>query len=179
MPVKSGCVMGYLAVWKILEEIIVEFRKKGMAVPQSVMSDLKSAKVLISLLDVNRNDSETAAKVEQYLGSVEAYLINEAQKAFSPECVDSWLKRLEEATYDTGNICAVTEEDKFIAGVPRDQKWIRVKPLTSVPLEKLQQLAAGSNLSCRVQDDGRLIVYGKDEDIREFVKKMTALANRE
>ncbi|MCW4008961.1 MAG: DUF2096 family protein [Candidatus Bathyarchaeota archaeon] len=179
MPVKSGCAMGYLAVWKVLEEIIVEFRKKGMAVPQNVMNDLKSAKVMISLLDVNKSDSETAAKIEQYLGNVEAYLITAAQKAFPPEHIDSWLKRLEEATYDTGNACNINVEDTFIVRVPRDQKWIRVKPLESVPLEKLQRLAEGSNLSCRVQEDGRLIVYGKDKDIREFVKKMTALANRE
>ncbi|MCX8153948.1 MAG: DUF2096 domain-containing protein [Candidatus Bathyarchaeota archaeon] len=170
--------MGYLAVWKVLEEIVVEFRKKGMAVPQHVMSDLKSAKVLISLQDVKRIDSETAAKIEQYLGNVEAYLITAAQKAFSPERVDTWLKRLEEATYDAGETC-VKEADSFISGVPRDQKWIRVKPLDSMPLEKLKQIAEESNLSCRVQEGGRLIVYGKAEDIQEFVKKMTAIASRE
>ena len=38
--------MGYAAVWKFLEEIIIELRKKGVETPAAVMNDLKSAKVL-------------------------------------------------------------------------------------------------------------------------------------
>ncbi|MEJ5328419.1 MAG: DUF2096 family protein [Candidatus Bathyarchaeia archaeon] len=170
--------MGYLAVWKILEEIIVEFRKKGMVIPQNVMSDLKSAKVLISLMDVGENDRETAAKIEQYLGSVEAYLINTAQKTFATERVDGWLKSLEEATYDTQETCSVEKEEKFIYGVPRDQKWIRIKPLENVPLEKLRQLAEETHLSSRVQNDGLLLVYGSAGNIQEFVKKISALTSK-
>jgi hypothetical protein len=65
------------------------------------------------------------------------------------------------------------EESRFISGLPRDQKWIRVEPLVSLPLEKLKQLAKETNLSTSVQKDGRLLVHGKAEDIKEFVKKMT------
>lgn len=171
--------MGYLAVWKVLEEIIVEFRKKGITIPQNIMNDLKSAKVLISLLKVNKSDGETAAKIDRYIENVEAYLITAAQKTFSPEHLDNWLKRLEKATFETGDTCEINESDTFISGVPRDQKWIRIKPLDTVPLEKMKQLAAELNLSCRAQDDERLLVYGKTEHIQEFIKKITALTNKE
>ena len=174
--------MGYSAVWKVLEEIIIELRKKGVATPQSVMNDLKSAKVLMKIMDASQKDrGETAPKVEQYLGSVEAYLVTEAQKFFEPARIDEWLRRLEEASCDT---CAVwgaeeKEEAKFVSGVPRDQKWIRVEPIATLPLEKLKQLAEKQNLASRLQEDGRLLVYGKAEDIKAFVKEMTEQTAKE
>ena len=172
--------MGYEAVWKILEEIIIELRKKGVATPQKVMNDLKSAKVLMKILDASDKDrGETAPIIEQYLGSVEASVITEAQKVFALARIDGWLKGLEEASRDTCQTCGVSKEkkpkseSKFITGLPRDQKWIRVEPLTSLPAEKLKQLAEKTSLSFREETDGHLTVYGSAENIRTFVKKMT------
>jgi hypothetical protein len=65
------------------------------------------------------------------------------------------------------------EESRFIPGVPRDQKWIRVEPITSLPIEKLKQLATETNLSFRTEKDRHLLVYGNAEAIKEFIKKMT------
>jgi hypothetical protein len=170
--------MGYEAVWKILEEIIIELRKKGLATPQKVLNDLKSAKVFMKIMDASEKDrGETAPKIEQYLGSVEAYLITEAQKTFPPARIDEWLRRLEEASCVTCVTCGVptekNEKAKFITGLPRDQKWIRVEPLSILPAEKLKKLAKETNLSFREETDGHLTVYGTSENIRVFVKKMT------
>jgi hypothetical protein len=163
--------MGHLAVWKVLEEMIIEFRKRGLPIPVTVMNDLKSARTMIKIVNVDASRGETAQKAEEYLGNVESYLVTEAQKEFAPEYIDEWLRRLEEASCE---ICEEEgEEPRFISGLPRDQRWIRVEPLASLPLEKLKQLAKESNLSCSVQEDGRLLVYGKAEDIKGFVKKMT------
>jgi hypothetical protein len=177
--------MGYEAVWKVLEEIIVELRKKGVATPPRVMNDLKSAKVLMKIMDASESDrGETAPKIEQYLGSLEAYLVTEAQKIFAPARIDKWLRRLEEASCDKCQTCNVREvkgkaAEKFITGVPRDQKWIRVEPLASLPAEKLKQLAGETNLSFREEKDGHLVVYGSAEEIKKFVKKMTEQASKE
>jgi hypothetical protein len=172
--------MGYEAVWKVLEEIIIELRKKGVETPATVMNDLKSAKVLMNVLGASERDrGEAAPKIEQYLGGVEAYLVTEAQKTFPPARIDAWLRRIEEANCDTCQTCNVATEKtekaeaKFITGVPRDQKWIRVEPLTSLPAEKLKQLAEETNLSFREEKDGHLIVHGNAENIKNFVKKMT------
>jgi len=135
------------------------------------MNDLKSARTMIKIINVDESRGETAQKAEEYLGNVEAYLVTEAQKKLAPEYIDEWLRRLEEASCETCE--EKREESRFISGLPRDQKWIRVQPLASLPLEKLKQLAEESNLSCSVQEDGRLLVHGKAEDIKEFVKKMT------
>jgi len=177
--------MGYEAVWKILEEIIIELRKKGVATPPTVMNDLKSAKVFMKIMDASEKDrGETAPKIEQYLGSVEAYIVTEAQKVFAPARIDTWLRRLEKASCDTCQTCVVPEvkgkvEPKFITGVPRDQKWIRVEPLANLPIEKLKQLAEETSLSFREEKDRHLTVYGSAENIRAFVKKMTEQTAKE
>ena len=174
--------MGYEAIWKILEEIIIELRKKGVETPQSVMNDLKSAKVLMNVLDVSETDcGEAVTKIEQYFGSVEAYIVTEAQKIFPPARIDTWLRCIEETSRDTCQTCGIATEKigkiakaeaKFVTGVPRDHKWIRVEPLDSLPLEKLKQFAEETSLSFR-EEDGHLIVHGNAEKIKIFVKKMT------
>ncbi len=178
--------MSYNAVWKVLEEIIIELRKKGVATPPSVMNDLKSAKILMKVLDASeRERGETEPRIEQYLGSVEAYLVTEAQKTFAPTRIDDWLRRLEKANCDTCQTCGFREEGKeeteakFIIGVPRDQKWIRVKPLLSLTAEKLKKLAGEIKLSFREEKDGHLTIYGSAADIKQFVKKMTEQAAKE
>jgi hypothetical protein len=175
--------MGYSETWKILEEIIIEFRKKGLTIPETVMSDLKSAKTMIKIIDAaHEGRGEIGPKVEQYLASVEAYLITEAEKAFSPERLDEWLRRLQVSSCD---VCAgqpkstAAEESRFVPGLPRDKKWVRVTPITSLPTEKLKQLADESNLSVKPEKDTHLIVYGKAEDIKQFIKKMTEQASKE
>ena len=137
-------------------------------------------------LDASESDrGETAPKIEQYLGSVEAYLVTEAQKHFPPGRIDTWLKRIETANYGTCPSCTVepakTEktETKFITGVPRDQTWRRVKPLVSLPAEQLKQLAEETSLSFREEQDGHLIIHGDAENIKKFVKKMTEQASKE
>jgi len=162
--------MGYLAVWKVLEEMITEFRKKGITVPTEVMDNLKSARTMIKILKADPHRGETMQKIEEYLSNVESYIISEGQKKFGVEYVDEWLKRLDEASVRMPDV--EEEETRFIPGLPKEQKWIRVKPSTELPIEKLKILAQESNLSCKLQNDGYLLVYGEDECLKEFVKKV-------
>jgi hypothetical protein len=169
--------MTLLAVWKVLEEIIIEFRKKELPVPQKVMEDLRSAKVMINVADADEKGcAETDPKISEYLGNVEVHLVSEAQKSFPSETIDKWLKQLETAS------CIVTSQEEkiephFIPGLPRHQKWIRVKPLANLPLEKLESLAIESKLSFRTEE-GQLLVYGNAGAVKEFIKKMTAQTSR-
>jgi hypothetical protein len=101
---------------------------------------------------------------------VESYLISEGQKTFGDEYVKEWLKRLEEANRKIDE----EEETRFVAGLPREGKWIRVKPSAELTLEKLKKSAKELNVSYDMQDDGYLLVYGTDECIKEFIKKIAA-----
>jgi len=162
--------MGYLSAWKVLEEMIADFRKKGALIPQEIINELKSAKTLINVLKADSSCIETRQRIEEHLLKVESYLSTEGQKKFGANYVEEWLRRLDEAS---GKMFEEeTEEIRFIPGVPREQKWIRVKPSEDMPIEKLKALAEESALSYNVQNDDYLLVYGEDKQIKEFIRKM-------
>jgi len=160
--------LGYLAVWKVLEEMITDLKKKGVTVPANILNDLRYARTLINVLKADPTRLETSQKIEEYLNNVEAYLILEGQK-FGDKYVEGWVKRLEEANR---KIFEEEEETRFVPGLPREQRWIRIKPSEDMPVEALKALANELNLSFEMQNDGYLLVYGKDEHLKDFVKKM-------
>ena len=41
--------MGHTANWKVLEDLMIELRKNGVAISPEVLTDLKSAKLMITL----------------------------------------------------------------------------------------------------------------------------------
>jgi len=164
--------MGYSAAWKVLEEMITDFRKKGATVPAEMISNLRHAKTLINVLGADPSRLDTSQRVEEHLRSVESYLVSEGQKRFGTAYVEEWIKRLDEASMKVFE--EEEKETKFVSGVPREQKWIRVKPSAELPLEGLKALADKLDLSFNLQNDGCLLVYGEDQRIKDFVKKMTA-----
>jgi hypothetical protein len=149
--------------------MIVDFRRRGESVPSRIMEDLKSAGTMIRLLKFDATRGETIQKVEEYLGSVESYVVPEGEKMFGAAYADEWLKRLAEARESPTK----EEETRFIPGVRRDEGWIRVKPSDEMSLERLKKIAESSNLSWKAQDDGSLLVQGPEDRIRSFVRKMT------
>jgi len=164
--------MGYLAAWKVLEEMITDFRKRGITVPGEIVSNLRHAKTLINVLGADPTRLDTSQKVEGHLLSIESYLVSEGQKNFGNSYVEQWLERLNEAGSKV--VEEEEKETKFISGVPREQKWICVKPSAELPIEGIKALADELNLSFNLQNDGCLLVYGEDRSIKIFVKKMTA-----
>ena len=164
--------MGYLAVWKVLEEMVADFKKKGAAVPTNIINDLKSAKIIIRILEADPSCGANAQKINEYLTSVESYLISEGQRRFGQAYVDDWLRRADEASRKTSD--KDEEETRFISGVRREQKWIRLTPSDELPLEKMKALAKKSNLQFKIQNDEYLIVSGTDTALKDFVKKIAA-----
>jgi hypothetical protein len=166
---ESVSPMGYAAVWKVLEEMLIELRGKELTIPSSVMEDLKTAKTVIRMLTED-NRAENIEKTERYLLNVESFLVSEAQRKFGLECADLWLKRIDKAN-------RIHDEEqktiRFIPGVPRQQKWIRVTSSEELPLEKLKEIAEKMSISSKVQKDGSLLVLGEEKSIKDFVKKMT------
>lgn len=162
--------MGYLDTWNVLEEMIADFRRRRQSVPTRIMNDLKSAKTMIRILRADVNCGEAAQKIDGYLGSVESYLVSEGEKTFGAAYAEEWLERLGEA----GRRPTREEEaTRFVSGLPREHSWIRVRPSDELSIERLETLAEVSSLSFRIQDDGSLLVFGREDRVRNFVKKMT------
>jgi hypothetical protein len=162
--------MGYSSAWQVLENMIADFRKRGINVPEEVMTNLKSAKTMIKILKADPSRGETLQKIEEYLGNVEYYLVSEGQKTLGEQYVNEWLKRLEEANRKTDE----EEEPKFVTGLPHEGKWIRIKPSAELNLEEIKKSAEELNLSYDMQNDGYLLVHGADECIKDFIKKIAA-----
>jgi hypothetical protein len=164
-----------LASWKLLEEMMLELKKSGTTIPPKVVEDLRTAKSLIELSCTEGSHGDSLHKAEEYLANVEAFLVNEGEKVFGSEKVDGWLRKLEEVN---AACCPKPSrakvEDKFVAGVPRDQKWVRVEPMGEWTKEKIHQIAKTQNLQIMPQKDGKLVVHGQSEDLKTFVKKMAA-----
>lgn len=163
--------MGYLAAWRVLDEMVADFRKRGAAVPDKIMNDLKSARTVLNAAKTPQGSGEALERIDGYLATVEAYLISEGEKQFGKEYADEWLEKLDKASRKPSEEEA--EEERFIPGLPREQKWIRVKPSADLPLEELNDLAKQSNVSVKIQTDGHFLVSGTDEQVKNFVKNMT------
>jgi hypothetical protein len=163
--------MRYLAKWKFLEDMVTEFRRRGVAVPTDVINDLKSAKTMIMILEADARSEEITRKIEGHLEKVEICLVSKAQQEFGVEFVDEWLKKLEKAS-QRENVEEV-DEARFVPSLPRGQKWVRVKSSAEMSIKELRKMAEASGLSCTAQSDGYLLVFGEGQRIEGFVKKMT------
>lgn len=167
--------MSNLAVWKVLEEILIELRKKSVEIPKIIINDLKTAKVLLEIKDLNSNQKEDTITIERYLDNIEIFAFNEIQNKFDSKFVEEWLKRLGEARSKEFHL---EKENKFISGIPRNKRWIRVKPIPELSKDRIKEIAAEENLIIGSHKDGKFTIYGKDEDIKKYVKKITELVTK-
>lgn len=167
--------MGYAAKWKVLEDMMLDLRRKGFETPSNVVSDLRSAKLMIKIAELGESEGDTTMKLEGILAGIESDLVTEAQNVLSELEADEWLRRIDETSLPTCE-AKIENETTIITGVPRDQKWIRIEPIPNLPAEKLTLIAKENSLSVKQQKDGRLVVYGRQEGIKAFLKKMTEAA---
>lgn len=162
---------GQLGRWKVLEEIITDLRGKGIAVPVETMTELRSARTLIHVLEADPNCADINQKIDECLFCVESYVISKGQMMFGMEYVDELSKRLNQ-----------TGEEKFeerrgetdlLPNIPRGSKWIRINSST-LPIDESKKFADELHLSCISQNEDFLVVHGEDELLRAFVKKIAA-----
>jgi len=162
-----------LASWKLLEDMMLDLKKSGTNIPDKVIEDLRSAKSMIKI-GCMPGSGDAIQKAKELMGNVEAFVVTEGQKVFGEVKVDGWLRQLEEAHVE---VCEPTgksavAEDRFVTGVPRDQKWVRIEPIGDITVEKVEQLAEVHNLQMKKQPDGKLLVYGQPENLKAFLKTM-------
>lgn len=166
--------MGYVEIWKILDELVIEFRKRGETVPPNVIEDLRTAKTVIQVLKADPTRVENIPSIEMYLGNVESYLIFVGQQKFGAEFAEKWMQKLRDAR----QAIRAGKEDKtwepaskFVPGAPRDQKWLRVQVSAETPEHEIERLATECGLSTKIQTDGYMLVFGNDVKVRLFVQK--------
>jgi len=166
--------MGYGEVWKVLDDLIVEFRKRGEPVPSNVIEDLRAAKTMIQVFRADPNRTENIPSIEMYISNVESYLIFVGQQKFGDEFYERWTAKLREARETVGSggeEVAWESASKFVPGIPRGHRWVRVEVSDETPEAEIEKLANEFGLSTKKQTDGYVLVYGDEEKLKLFVQK--------
>jgi len=164
--------MSYEERWNVLADLITELRRKGEKIPTEVMNDLRSAKTMIQILKADPTHIENIPRVETYLGNVESHLIFVAQEKFGSEFVEGWMKKFEEARRAVKAEGKAEAKPRFVPGLPRGKRWVRVQISEDTSKEDIERIAKENKLSCKMQKNGYMLVYGNSESIKAFVKKM-------
>ena len=169
--------MGYEQWWTALESLIAELRKKQLAIPPEVMSNLRSAKTMINVYNADPSRLETVPTIEDYLLNVESRIMNIAREKLGKSFEERWIKAMEEARKEkppgTGS-----PSPRFILRHPKDQHWIRIMPSNDILKRDVEKLADEAGLKSRTQNDGYILVYGSEDKVKDFVKKMAEICRR-
>lgn len=163
--------MSYEENWKVLADLLMELQKKGEKMPTEVLNDLRSAKTMIQILKADPTHIENIPRIETYLRNVESYAVLIAQEKLGKGFVERWLRKLEKAKKTK------TEEEEevilgLVPGIPRDKNWVRVQISRDTPREDVENLVKENKLSCKMQKNGYMLIYGDGESIKSLVKKM-------
>ena len=160
--------MSYEDKWKTLSDLLIEIQKMGEEIPSTVMNDLRSAKTIIQVLKRDPTHMESLARAEVYLKNVEAYAISVAEKK-GLETVQDWLKRINQPETKKAK---KAKKSTVSPRVSRDTKWIRIKKTDELSLEKVQKLSETVGASIKVEENGDILVFGDENDVKNLVKIM-------
>jgi hypothetical protein len=168
--------LDYEYLWKELEALVIELRSKGKDVPKDVVEDLKAARTLMTIQRVDPS-SPVGADVEDYLRMTEAALMSSAEHHFGKEYADKWLRRLEEAK-EKGLREAPKRQVGFVTGIPKGDDWVRIKVTELMDMKELDSMAQGLGLSKRVEAEDAMLLYGRPEKVKVFMKELTERVKR-
>jgi len=164
--------MNYEYLWKALEELIVELKKKRVTVIPELVDDLKSAQTLIKIYSTDSTAIEVATDIERYLEKIEANLIYLARSDVGEKYSDDCLKIVHEA-----RMKGLREKAKvpttFVSGVPKGAHWIRFKISDLIDDEEVDMLLEKLGLLSAMQEDGYLLIHGKEESVKAFIREVS------
>jgi hypothetical protein len=164
--------LNYDYIWKTLDELLIELRKKGVSVPQEVVDDLKSARTLISIYKADSASSDAATQIEEYVRRVESYVLYLAEADLGNEYAEDCLKRIGEAWAMVRLERSMPQSSKFISGVPRGVYWIRLKTKDTINRGELEELVSSLELTLKQQEDDYVLISGKQETIKVLLKRV-------
>lgn len=164
--------MNYEHIWKVLEELIVEFGKKGIKVPKQYMDDLKSALTFIRIHNSEPSDSNVIAEIERYIDTVEINLLSLAETEQGAKYADECMRRIYDARMKgvNGKIIVPT---KFVAGVPKGDHWVRIQVTDLLTTKELDQLLSTHQLSSKPQENGYVLIHGSQENVKALIRAMS------
>jgi len=162
--------MSHEEKWNTLSDLLIKLQEMGEKIPANVIKDLRSAKTIIQVLKADPSHIESSSRIDTYLRSVESYVIFAAEK-LGTKTVEEWLKKIK----DIKKVKKKEERttvSRFTSGVPRDKSWMRIKILDDILTEDVKKFVRENKLSYKMQENGYILVYGNEENVKSFVKRM-------
>ena len=155
--------------WNILDNFLIELQKRGEKIPEKIIRDLRSAKTIIELREADPDQLQIESRIDKYLRNVESYCISRAEK-FGKNTAKRWLKQLNE---DKINKNIKKKSIRFVQGIPKNVKWLRVKTSEDTPMQEVLKIINECRLQYRKQENEYVLVYGNENNIDFFIEKMT------
>jgi hypothetical protein len=150
---------------------MVELRGKGIAIPQELVDDLKSAKTLASIYKTDSTALNVMNEMALYMDKVEPSLLSLAESEMGKEYADKWQNKINDTRMEVGEKAAVPS--RFISGISKSEHWIRIKTSNIIADLELSELLKKLNLSNKLQEDGYLLVYGNKENVKTFIREVS------
>jgi hypothetical protein len=165
-------MMNYEYVWKVLEQLILDLRRQGVTVPDELVDDLKSAQTYINIAKTDSTVLDIVTEIELYLEKVESNLIYLAEIDVSATYATECLKRISDARMK-GLREIPPAKSSFVAGVPREDHWVRLRIKDLISDIEFNPLINQFQLTVKPQENGYLLIHGKQEDVKAFMKAVT------
>ena len=170
-------MINYDNACKKLDEFMVELLDKGFAVPQHLFDDLKSARNLINIYRAVPSELAQAMDSSPYLQSVEMNLLSIAETEISKDYADEWQREII-AAYQ-GNAAGGAKPAAFITGVPKGDYWVRINTSEVSIGKEHEKLLAELRLQAKAQDDSYVLIHGRKDDVKIFLKEIRQKAGGE
>jgi hypothetical protein len=164
--------MNYEYMWKVLEQLVLDLRRQGVTVPDELVDDLKSAQTYINIAKTDPTALEIVAEIELYLEKVESNLIYLAETDISSAYATECLRRVSDARMK-GLRQTAPVTSRYVAGVPREDHWVRLRTTDLISEDELTPLLAQFQVSVKPQDNGYLLIHGTQAAVKAFLKAVT------
>lgn len=167
--------MNYDEKWEILAEFLTDLKKMGKIIPAEIMNDLRSANTVIQVRKADPTCNETILRIEKYLRNIESYAISTGEE-IDKSIAEDWLKKLKDKKME--KLEKNNEKSTFIHGIPRNEKWVRIKILNNILPETLVKIVKANNLSYKTQKNDYILVHGDPKNIKKLIKMITEQVTR-
>lgn len=167
--------MSWDARWRVLADAITDLRRSGKSIPPNIIRDLRSAKTMMEIIKADRFRQEHISRLEEYLGSVESYVLSTAESRLGSGYVNALLRKLCEA--ERIRVQAEMETHAgFHPGLPKEKRWVRIQASDEVPVETIRNVADETGLEFKIQEDKYVLIFGEEEKIKLFIKRMAEIS---
>jgi len=157
-------MVDYGNVCKTLEQLMLELIGKGLSVPQYIYDGFNSVRSQIVIYAQKPDELCKAIEKSPVLQEIETGLLITAEANFGKDYADGWQEKIMTSYREKEE---TVKAASYISGIPRNKYWIRLKTDADVG-----ELCKSLNLQTRPQEDGCLLIYGRKEDVKDFLSKI-------